>query len=178
VGQRFAVNPLVFVAFSYQAREVEPDHLEQYTWPGGQPWATGTNMQHALDLARSALARSDAPGEIIMLTSGVPTCYSTGDAVEMAYPPTNVVFEHTLEALASCARAQLSVDLYVLGRPQETRTFGGVALVRDPERERYADGFADRVQTTGTATVKRLAPTDLEVTLLREYVRRHESRYE
>jgi uncharacterized protein with von Willebrand factor type A (vWA) domain len=112
----------------------------------------------------------------MVLTAGVPTCYSTGAAVEIAYPPTNLVFERTLEAMEACTRARLSLDLFVLGRPQETRTFGGVALVRDPERERYADGFADRVQTTGTVTVKRLAPTDLEVALLREYVDRRESR--
>jgi len=175
VRSDFATNPLTFVAFSYRALEVEADSLDEYTWPGGQPWATGTNMQHALDLARTVLTRHDGPGEIIMLTAGIPTCYYTGDAVEMAYPPTTLVFERTLEAMAACTQVRLPLDLYVLGRPQETRTFGGVALVRDPDRERYADGFANRVQTTGTATVKRLPPTDLEVDLLREYVRRREA---
>src|SRR5207253_2701373 len=51
VQRRFAPDPLYLVAFSYIAQEVTAEQLVQYTWPGGQAWANGTNIQHALTVA-------------------------------------------------------------------------------------------------------------------------------
>src|SRR5207253_4144480 len=88
VRRRSAADALYLVAFSYLAQEVAAEQLAQHTWPGGQAWAAGTNMQHALAVARVLLARhAAARREIIILTAGLPTASGSGSNVEPSYPP-------------------------------------------------------------------------------------------
>src|SRR5262245_36742081 len=103
--RQFADDALYLVVFSYLAHEVAPEDLAQHSWPGGQPWAAGTNMQHALRVARDLLGRHPtARREVIMLTAGVPTACGAGPDIERSYPPTMRTVAETLDAMAACAR--------------------------------------------------------------------------
>jgi uncharacterized protein with von Willebrand factor type A (vWA) domain len=169
---RFPTAALHLLAFSYLAHEVPAKQLEQYTWPGGQPWAQGTNLQHALDVARDLLRTHDAAQrEIVVLTAGVPTAYSSGGTVEFTYPPTAHTITETLRALTACAEEKIAVQLYVLARPSDTRTFGGVALVRDPGRDQQSARFTSQVEAAGHP-VSHVTASELESAIIQDYLRR------
>ena len=66
------------VAFGRVAREVKPELLPEMSWD----FEWGTNMQHALLLARTQLNRQSGTKQIIMVTDGEPTAHiERGEAV-------------------------------------------------------------------------------------------------
>ena len=66
------------VSFGRVAREVKPELLPEMRWD----FEWGTNMQHALLLARQLLARQTGTKQIIMITDGEPTAHiEHGEAV-------------------------------------------------------------------------------------------------
>ncbi len=73
------------VSFGRVAREVKPERLPEATWD----FEWGTNMQHALLLARQLLARQTGRKQIIMITDGEPTAHIMENGEPFFdYPPT------------------------------------------------------------------------------------------
>ncbi|HEY7440303.1 MAG TPA: VWA domain-containing protein [Acidimicrobiia bacterium] len=98
------------VAFGRVAREVQPQLLPEMSWD----FEWGTNMQHALLLARSQLERESGTKQIIMVTDGEPTAHiERGEAV-FQYPPSPVTVEETLREVARCTRAGIRINTFML----------------------------------------------------------------
>ena len=71
ISTRFPRDYLGLVVFSEVAREVEPEDLPTVMWD----YIYGTNLQHALILARKMLANQHGTKQIIVVTDGEPTAH-------------------------------------------------------------------------------------------------------
>ena len=85
------------VAFGRVAREVKPELLPEMSWD----FEWGTNMQHAMLLARTQLERESGTKQIIMVTDGEPTAHIEHGEAVFQYPPSAVTVEETLREVAA-----------------------------------------------------------------------------
>ena len=99
------------VSFGRVAREVRPERLPEATWD----FEWGTNMHHAMMLARRMLARETGRKQIIMITDGEPTAHvtDTGDAF-FDYPPDPLTIELTLREVQRCTRDGIRINTFML----------------------------------------------------------------
>jgi uncharacterized protein with von Willebrand factor type A (vWA) domain len=98
------------VAFGRVAREVKPQLLPEMSWD----FEWGTNMQHAMLLARTQLERQSGTRQIIMVTDGEPTAHiESGEAV-FQYPPSPVTIEETLREVRRCTKAGIRINTFML----------------------------------------------------------------
>lgn len=101
------------VSFGFVARDVAPERLPEVSWD--LEW--GTNMHHALLLARRQLERQSGTKQIIMVTDGEPTAHLEGDNPEYPffdYPPRPETIEATLREVARCTRAGIRINTFML----------------------------------------------------------------
>ncbi len=98
------------VSFGRVARDVKPQLLPELGWD----FEWGTNMQHALVLARTQLERQSGTKQIIMVTDGEPTAHiERGEAV-FQYPPSYTTIEQTLREVQRCTRAGIRINTFML----------------------------------------------------------------
>ncbi len=98
------------VSFGRVAREVKPQLLPEMGWD----FEWGTNMQHALLLARQQLERQSGTKQIIMVTDGEPTAHiERGEAV-FQYPPSYTTIEQTLKEVQRCTKAGIRINTFML----------------------------------------------------------------
>jgi uncharacterized protein with von Willebrand factor type A (vWA) domain len=98
------------VSFGRVAREVKPQLLPEMGWD----FEWGTNMQHALLLARQQLERQTGTKQIIMVTDGEPTAHiERGEAI-FSYPPSYTTIEQTLKEVQRCTKAGIRINTFML----------------------------------------------------------------
>jgi len=98
------------VSFGRVAREVKPQLLPEMGWD----FEWGTNMQHALLLARQQLERQSGTKQIIMVTDGEPTAHiERGEAI-FQYPPSYTTIEQTLKEVQRCTKAGIRINTFML----------------------------------------------------------------
>src|SRR5262249_14961291 len=84
----------------------------------------GTNMQHALLLARRQLARQvAATKQIIMVTDGEPTAHIEGDEAYFQYPPAPETIEETLKEVMRCTRDGVRINTFMLDESYYLKSF-------------------------------------------------------
>ncbi len=71
ITTQFPRDYLGLVGFGELARELRAEQLPEVSWD----YTYGTNMQHALLLARRMLARQSGTKQVIMITDGEPTAH-------------------------------------------------------------------------------------------------------
>jgi uncharacterized protein with von Willebrand factor type A (vWA) domain len=111
---QFPRDRLVVIGFSDAAAEIRPEEL-----PATEPnmWRQGTNMQHALLLARRRLAREPAATrQVIMVTDGDPTAHFEGGEVYFSYPPARRTIAETLREVRRCTAAGIVINTFMLAR--------------------------------------------------------------
>jgi uncharacterized protein with von Willebrand factor type A (vWA) domain len=111
---QFPRDRLFVVGFSDFAVEIRADDL-----PRAEPnvWQQGTNMQHALMLARRRLAREPAAvRQIIMVTDGDPTAHLEGGESFFSYPPARQTIVATLKEVRRCTGAGITINTFMLAR--------------------------------------------------------------
>ncbi|MGH7320549.1 MAG: VWA domain-containing protein [Candidatus Rokuibacteriota bacterium] len=137
---QFPRDRLFVIGFSDYAQEIRPDALSS-----AEPnmWVQGTNMQHALLLARRRLAREPATTrQVIMVTDGDPTAHLEDGESSFSYPPTRKTLVETLKEVKRCAAAGITINTFMLARAPYlmqfvdyvTRTNRGRAFFASPER--------------------------------------------
>jgi uncharacterized protein with von Willebrand factor type A (vWA) domain len=140
IRTRFPRDTLHVVGFAYYAREIRPGALASLGWTG---YEYGTNLQHALILARNLLARSHSSNRtIVVITDGEPTAHLEDGQVEFAYPPTRRTISETLREVARCTREGITINTIMLERSRAlaafvdrmTRLNRGRAFYADPEQ--------------------------------------------
>jgi uncharacterized protein with von Willebrand factor type A (vWA) domain len=137
IRTQFPRDDLAIVGFAYYAREIRPQALAQLSWHG---YEYGTNLQHALMLARRILARSHgANKEIVVITDGEPTAHIEDGQVEFNYPPTRKTITETLREVQRCTKDGITINTFMLERSKALADF--VALVTRLNRGRafYAE---------------------------------------
>ena len=132
IRTQFPRDHLSVIGFAYYAREIRPETLPELTWHG---YEYGTNLQHALLLARRILARQHAANrEIVVITDGEPTAHFEGGQVEFSYPPTRRTIHETLREVQRCTRDGITINTFMLERSRALAEF--VALVTRLNRGR------------------------------------------
>ncbi|MCI0771055.1 MAG: VWA domain-containing protein [Chloroflexi bacterium] len=100
------------IGFSDYGMEIKTDDLAELTW---NAWVSGTNMQHALLLARKTLARQKvATKQIIMITDGEPTAHLEGGRAYFSYPPSWRTIDETLKEVKRCTQEGITINTFML----------------------------------------------------------------
>ena len=107
------------ISFGRVAREVKPELLPEMSWD----FEWGTNMQHALLLARKQLARQTGTKQIIMVTDGEPTAHIEGGEAYFQYPPSPITIEETLKEVMRCTRDGIRINTFMLDESYYLRGF-------------------------------------------------------
>jgi uncharacterized protein with von Willebrand factor type A (vWA) domain len=110
ISTQFPSDYLGMVSFGRVAREVKPERLPEATWD----FEWGTNMQHALLLARRMLARHGGRKQIIMITDGEPTAHIEGGEAWFDYPPSPRTIEMTLREVQRCTKDDIRINTFML----------------------------------------------------------------
>ena len=137
IASKFPRDYLGIVGFSDIAREFPAHELPKVTWE----YVHGTNMQHALMLARRMLANQSGFKQVIMVTDGEPTAHiSEQGHPYFAYPPTRETVHKTLAEVMRCTREDIRINVFMLDATdylanfveQITRLNGGRAFFTTP----------------------------------------------
>ncbi|GIW93298.1 MAG: hypothetical protein KatS3mg110_1339 [Pirellulaceae bacterium] len=74
-----------------------------------------TNIQHALRLARQALAGRDTPNrQILLITDGLPTAHFQDQWLYLLFPPHASTEQATLQEALACARDGIVINIFLL----------------------------------------------------------------
>ena len=119
ITSQFPRDYFGLVSFGRVAREVKPELLPEMSWD----FEWGTNMQHALLLARRLLARQSGTKQVIMVTDGEPTAHIEGGEAYFQYPPSPVTIEETLKEVMRCTREGIRINTFMLDESYYLRSF-------------------------------------------------------
>ncbi len=138
ISSQFPRDYLGIVGFSETAREIRAAELPEVSWD----FVYGTNMQHALILARRLLANRPGTKQIVMITDGEPTAHLMEDGdVFFNYPPVRATVDATLSEVLRCTREGIRLNTFALDATGHLRDFiekitklnGGRAFFTTPE---------------------------------------------
>jgi uncharacterized protein with von Willebrand factor type A (vWA) domain len=74
-----------------------------------------TNIQRALQMARTMLAAQDTPNrQIILITDGLPTAHFQGEWLYLLYPPDPATEQATLREGMLCAREGITINMFLV----------------------------------------------------------------
>ena len=150
IHTKYPRDRLYVVGFAYYARQLKPE-----TIPTLSPYEFeyGTNLQHALIIARQLLGRSSGGNrEIVVITDGEPTAHIEGGQVEFAYPPTLRTVQSTLREVGRCTREGIVINTFML------------------ERSRYLSEFVDLMSRVNRGRAFYVEPEHLGEYVLVDYV--------
>jgi uncharacterized protein with von Willebrand factor type A (vWA) domain len=111
IATRFPRDYLGVVGFSEVARQIKPEELPTAMWD----YVYGTNLQHALSMARTMLAHQHGTKQIIVVTDGEPTAHIQPDGeVLFSYPPVPETLHRTMAEVVRCTRAGITINVFAL----------------------------------------------------------------
>jgi uncharacterized protein with von Willebrand factor type A (vWA) domain len=120
ISSKYPQDYLGLVGFSEVARTLRPEQLPEVSWD----FVWGTNLQHALLLARRLLARQPGSRQVILVTDGEPTAHVLPDGeVFFHYPPTRETIEATLLEAARCTAEGIRINTFMLDATERLRSF-------------------------------------------------------
>jgi uncharacterized protein with von Willebrand factor type A (vWA) domain len=156
IHTKYPRDKLYVVGFAYYARQLKPEAI-----PTLSPYEFeyGTNLQHALIIARQLLGRSTGGNkEIVVITDGEPTAHIEGGQVEFAYPPTQRTVQSTLREVGRCTREGIVINTFML------------------ERSRYLSEFVDLMSRVNRGRAFYVEPERLGEYVLVDYVSKKSKR--
>ena len=153
VPARSALRGRVRVLRAPAEAGVDPDAVSPYEFE------YGTNLQHALIIARQLLGRSHGGNkEIVVITDGEPTAHIDNGQVEFAYPPTLRTVQSTLREVGRCTREGIVINTFML------------------ERSRYLSEFVDLMSRINRGRAFYVEPEHLGEYVLVDYVNKKTKR--
>ncbi|MGH2446665.1 MAG: vWA domain-containing protein [Candidatus Limnocylindria bacterium] len=156
IHTKYPRDRLYVVGFAYYARQLKPE-----TIPTLSPYEFeyGTNLQHALIIARQLLGRSTGGNkEVVVITDGEPTAHIESGQVEFAYPPTLRTVQSTLREVGRCTREGIVINTFML------------------ERSRYLSEFVDLMSRINRGRAFYVEPEHLGEYVLVDYVNKKTKR--
>jgi uncharacterized protein with von Willebrand factor type A (vWA) domain len=120
ISSRYPRDYLGIVGFSQVARPLRPEQLPEVSWD----FVMGTNMQHALLLARRQLSRQTGTKQVVMITDGEPTAHLEADGgVFVMYPPVRETVQATLAEVARCTAEGIRINTFMLDATEHLQAF-------------------------------------------------------
>ncbi|HEX6140837.1 MAG TPA: VWA domain-containing protein [Candidatus Limnocylindria bacterium] len=152
IHTRYPRDRLYVVGFAYYARQIRPEAIATLS---PYEFEYGTNLQHALMIARQLLGRrSGGNKEIVVITDGEPTAHIANGQVEFAYPPTIRTMQSTLREVGRATREGIVINTFML------------------ERSRYLSEFVDLMSRINRGRAFYVEPEHLGEYILVDYVSR------
>jgi uncharacterized protein with von Willebrand factor type A (vWA) domain len=112
IRSQYPRDALTVVGFSDMAREIPARALPELSV---NEYVYGTNLQHALMLARRILARSHAENkQVIIVSDGEPTAHIENGRPVFAYPPLPETFAKTLVEVRRCTLENIVINTFML----------------------------------------------------------------
>ena len=120
ITSQYPRDYLGLVGFGKVARPLRPDQLPEVSFD----FEMGTNMHHALLLARQQLARQSGTKQIVMITDGEPTAHIERDGSVFAeYPPVRETVRATLAEVARCTADGIRINTFMLDATDHLQAF-------------------------------------------------------
>lgn len=120
ISTKYPRDFLAIVGFSEVARQIEPRELPEVSWD----YVYGTNMEHALLMAREILRFKEGAKQILMITDGEPTAHILPDGdVFFSYPSSPETIQATLKEAVRCTKEDIKINTFVLDATLELRRF-------------------------------------------------------
>lgn len=120
IASRYPRDYLGLIGFSATAREISASELPSVSWD----FAYGTNLQHALSLARQMLSHKTGNKQIIVITDGEPTAHVADDgSVFFNYPAVPETIERTMIEVRRCTNEHIVINTFVLNSTGALRSF-------------------------------------------------------
>jgi uncharacterized protein with von Willebrand factor type A (vWA) domain len=120
ITSQFPRDYLGLVGFGELARELRAEQLPEVSFD----YTYGTNMQHALLLARRMLARQSGTKQVIMITDGEPTAHIQPDGQPFfSYPPAPETIQVTLNEVLRATREGIRINTFMLDSREYLRSF-------------------------------------------------------
>ena len=112
ISTKYPQDSIQIIGFSDYARVMTPNDLLSHEWERVQ----GTNLQHALMLARRHLDHHRSAEPIIMvITDGEPTAHLTPEGfADFSWPPTPQTIAATVAEVARCTRRGAIINVFML----------------------------------------------------------------
>jgi uncharacterized protein with von Willebrand factor type A (vWA) domain len=112
IRSKFPRDLLGLIGFSATAHPLDMRDLPTLEW---NEYAYGTNLQHALEMAREQLRPERGKNrQIIVITDGEPTAHIEDGDVYFQYPPTQRTIEMTLREVVRCTREDITINTFLL----------------------------------------------------------------
>ena len=136
IRTQFPRDNLYVVGFADYATEIKQEELPRVTWSYD---VSGTNMQHALMLARQYLGRfKGGTKQVIMVTDGEPTAHLERGYAYFAYPPTHRTIQETLKEVRRCTKEGILINTFMLEQSYYLMEFVGMMAKLNGGRVFYA----------------------------------------
>ena len=147
VTTRYPQDSIELIGFSQYARTLRPAELAGLDFDPVQ----GTNLQHALMLARRHLSRhSDAEPILLVVTDGEPTAHLERDgAAVFMWPPMPETLALTLAEVDRATRAGIAINVFMLG--EDARL---VDFMTEVARRNHGRIFTSDANTLGEYVVR------------------------
>ena len=112
VSTKYPQDAIEIIGFADYARRMSPQELIEHDWQAVQ----GTNLQHALMLARRHLDRHrDSEPVILVITDGEPTAHLAPDGFsDFSWPPSPETIAATLAEVERCTRRGAVINVFML----------------------------------------------------------------
>ncbi|MDQ1718819.1 MAG: hypothetical protein QOE89_2772, partial [Pseudonocardiales bacterium] len=112
VTMKYPQDAIEIIGFADYARTMTPRDLVNHDWQAVQ----GTNLQHALMMARRHLDRHrNAEPVILVITDGEPTAHLAADGFsEFSWPPSDETIAATLAEVERCTRRGATINVFML----------------------------------------------------------------
>jgi uncharacterized protein with von Willebrand factor type A (vWA) domain len=112
VTTKYPQDAIEIIGFADYARPMTPRDLVNHDWQAVQ----GTNLQHALMLARRHLDRHrGAEPVILVITDGEPTAHVAPDGFsDFSWPPSQETLVATLAEVERCTRRGATINIFML----------------------------------------------------------------
>ena len=121
ISTQYPRDELYVLGFSAYARELRIADLPYVRWDES---VLGTNMHHALMMARRKLARhSGGTRQIIMISDGEPTAHLERGRSQFSYPPSPTTIRETLKEVRRCTQADITINTFMLDRNYYLKEF-------------------------------------------------------
>jgi uncharacterized protein with von Willebrand factor type A (vWA) domain len=112
IRTQFPKDNLHIIGFSRVAAEIKKEDLPFINWNG---YEHGTNIHHALRLARKKLdAERSGNKQIILISDGEPTAHMEGENVYFQFPPSFRTLSFTLGEVKRCTQKGIVINTFML----------------------------------------------------------------
>lgn len=112
IKTQYPRDNLYVIGFSEYAHELKHEDIPTSTWGSYYP---GTNMHHALMIARRLLGRQRyGQRQVLMITDGEPTAHLEQGLAYFNYPPSWRTIEQTLLEVKRCTKEGIVINTFMM----------------------------------------------------------------